>query len=111
MANTYAPTADLSDPREEIMEALTAIEMSWGDRLREEGRKEGRKEGLLDGERKILLLMLTLMFGPLPDDIVQRIRAITDEKILKEVSQQLLQAKSLADLKIPIPSPTKKRRS
>lgn len=107
MANTYAPTADLSDPREEIMEALTAIEMSWGDRLRE----EGRKEGLLDGERKILLHMLTLMFGPLPDDIVQRIRAITDEKILKEVSQQLLQAKSLADLKIPIPSPTKKRRS
>jgi hypothetical protein len=111
VANTYAPTANLSDAREEIMEALADIEVTWGDRLREEGRKEGRKEGILDGERTLLLHMLTLMFGPLPDDVVQRIQAITSEKILKEVSQQLLQAKSLDDLKIPTPSLSKKRRA
>jgi hypothetical protein len=93
------------------MEALADIEVTWGDRLREEGRKEGRKEGILDGERTLLLHMLTLMFGPLPDDVVQRIQAITSEKILKEVSQQLLQAKSLDDLKIPTPSLSKKRRA
>jgi hypothetical protein len=107
VANTYAPTANLSDAREEIMEALADIEVTWGDRLRE----EGRKEGVLDGERKLLLHMLTLRFGSLPDDVVQRIQALTSEKILKEVSQQLLQAKSLADLKIPAPSPAKKRRA
>ena len=111
VANTYAPTANLSDPREEIMEALADIEVSWGDRLREEGRKEGRKEGVLDGKRQLLLRMLTMRFGPLPNDVAKRIRAITDETLLEEVSQQLLQVNRIDDLVSPTPPPTKKRRA
>jgi predicted transposase YdaD len=107
MANTYVPTTELADPREEIMQALAEIETTWGDKLRE----EGRREGVLDGKREILLHMLTLKFGPLPTDVVQRIQAIANEKSLKEVSQQLLQAESLADLKLPTPSTAKKRRA
>lgn len=100
LANTYAPTVELSDPREEIMQSLMEIEMSWGDKLRE----EGREEGLIDGERKMLLRLLTLMFGPLPAEFVQRIQAITDEAALDALSQQLLKAQSLDDLVIPNPT-------
>lgn len=102
LANTYAPTVALSDPREEIMQALTEIDMTWGEKLRE----EGREEGIIDGERKMLLRLLTLMFGPLPDELVQRVHAITDEAVLEALSYQLLQAKQLEDLVIPaLPSP------
>lgn len=102
LANTYAPTVALSDPREEIMQALTEIDMTWGKKLRE----EGREEGIIDGERKMLLRLLTLMFGPLPDELVQRVHAITDEAVLEALSYQLLQAKQLEDLVIPaLPSP------
>ena len=97
LANTYAPTVELSDPREEIMQSLMEIEMSWGDKLRE----EGREEGVISGERKMLLRLLTLMFGPLPAEFVERVQAIHDEAMLEALSQQLLQAKSLADLVIP----------
>lgn len=108
LANTYAPTEELSDPREEIMQSLLDIEMSWGDKLREEGREEGIEKGIekgmIEGERKMLLRLLTLMFGPLPDEFVQRIQAITDEAVLDALSQQLLKAQSLDDLVIPNPT-------
>lgn len=109
LVNTYAPTALLSDPREEIMRSLMDIEVSWGDKLREEGREEGRKEGLKEGlekgqiygERKLLLRLMALMFGPLSEELTQRIQAITDVAVLEELSQQVVQAKSLDELVIP----------
>jgi hypothetical protein len=107
LANTYAPTAELSDPREEIMQALTEIDMTWGEQLRE----EGREEGLIDGERKMLLRLLTLMFGPLPAEFVQRIQVITDEAVLETLSQQLVHAKSLADLVLPETPPSQHNHS
>lgn len=93
------------------MEALADIEVSWGDRLREEGRKEGRKEGVLEGKRQMLLGLLTMRFGPLPHDVVQRLKAITNETLLEKVSQQLLQINRLDDLVIPTQPPSKKRRA
>lgn len=99
LANTYVPTVALSDPREEIMQALADIDMTWGEKLRE----EGREEGIIDGERKMLLRLLTLMFGSLPDELVQRVQAITDETMLETLSKQLLQAKQIDDLVIPAP--------
>ena len=56
---------------------------------------------MISGERKMLLRLLTLMFGPLPAEFVERVQAINDETVLEALSQQLLQAKSLADLAIP----------
>ena len=54
------------------MDTLLDVEMTWGDRLRAEGRTEGRVEG----QRTLLLRLLTLMFGEAPASVVERIQAI-----------------------------------
>jgi hypothetical protein len=95
--NTYAPTTELSDPGEAIMDKLLNVEMTWGDRLRAEGRTEGK----LDGERTMLLRLLTLMFGEAPASVVERIRAIRDEETLTAVAQQLVTIQSLDELILP----------
>ncbi len=107
--NTYAPTGELFDPREEIMEKLVTIEMTWGERLRAQGREEGREEGLekgleagrTAGEQKMLLHLLTLMFGEVPAALVARINALTDEAMLAMVAQQILTIKRLEELVLP----------
>jgi hypothetical protein len=95
--NTYAPTSELSDLREAIMDKLLDVEMTWGDRLRAEGRTEGRVEG----QRTLLLRLLTLMFGEAPASVVERIRAIRDEETLTQVAQQLVTIQSLDELVLP----------
>jgi hypothetical protein len=95
--NTYAPTDELADPREAIMDKLLEVEMTWGDRLRAEGRTEGK----LAGERTMLLRLLTLMFGEAPPSLVARIQAISDEETLAQVAQQLVRIQSLDELVLP----------
>jgi hypothetical protein len=87
--NVYAPTGELFDPREEIMQKLVETEMTWGERLRTEG------------ERKMLLRFLTLMFGDVPTTLVERINAITDDAALTALAQQILTIKRLDDLVLP----------
>jgi hypothetical protein len=87
--NVYAPTGELFDPREEIMQKLVETEMTWGERLRTEG------------ERKMLLRFLTLMFGDVPATLVERINAITDDAALTALAQQILTIKRLDDLVLP----------
>ncbi|MFZ4661639.1 MAG: hypothetical protein ACOYNY_31815 [Caldilineaceae bacterium] len=91
--NTYAPTSELSDPREAIMDKLLTVEKTWGDRLRSEGK--------LEGERTMLLRLLTLMFGEAPTSVVEHIRAIRDEETLAQVAQQLVTIQSLDELILP----------
>lgn len=91
--NTYAPTGELFDPREEIMQKLADVEMTWSERLRAEGRAEG--------ERKMLLRLLTLMFGEVPGYLVERINTITDEAMLATLAQQILTIKHIEELVIP----------
>jgi hypothetical protein len=95
--NTYAPTNELADPREAIMDKLLNVEMTWGDRLRAEGEARGR----LAGERTMLLRLLTLMFGEAPPSLVARIQAISDEETLAQVAQQLVRIQSLDELALP----------
>jgi hypothetical protein len=95
--NTYAPTNELADPREAIMDKLLNVEMTWGDRLRAEGEARGR----LAGERTMLLRLLTLMFGEAPPSLVARIQAIDDEETLTQVAQQLVKIQSLDELALP----------
>ena len=91
--NTYAPTGELFDPREEIMQKLADVEMTWGERLRVEGRVEG--------EQKMLLRLLALIFGEVPATLEARIMAITDEATLTMLAQQILTIKRLEDLVLP----------
>ncbi len=95
--NTYAPTGELFDPREEIMQKLADVEMTWGERLRAEGRAEGEQKG----EQKMLLRLLTLLFGEVPATLTTRIHAITDEAALTMLAEQILTIKRLEDLVLP----------
>lgn len=71
------------------MQKLVETEMTWGERLRTEG------------ERKMLLRFLTLMFGDVPATLVERINAITDDAALTALAQQILTIKRLDDLVLP----------
>ncbi len=75
------------------MEKLAEVEMTWGEKLRVEGR--------LEGEQKMLLRLLTLMFGEVPEAISTRINAITDENALTDLAQQILSIHSLEELVLP----------
>ena len=99
--NTYAPTSELPDPREAIMDKLLNVEMTWGDRLRAEGRNQGRTEGKMEGKRTMLLRLLTLTFGDTPASLVARIQAISNEETLAQVAQQLITIQSLDELVLP----------
>jgi hypothetical protein len=99
--NTYAPTGELFDPREEVMQKLVDVEMTWGERLRAEGEAIGEERGELKGERKMLLRLLTLMFGEVPPTLIERINAITDDAALTALAQQILTIKRLDDLVLP----------
>lgn len=92
--NTYAPTGELFDPREEIMQKLVDVEMTWSERVRAESE--------VVGERKMLLRLLTLMFGDVPATLVERINTITDEAALTALAQQILTIKRLDDLVLPV---------
>ncbi len=72
------------------MQKLVETEMTWGERLRTEG------------ERKMLLRFLTLMFGDVPATLVERINAITDDAALTALAQQILTIKRLDELVLPI---------
>lgn len=101
--NTYAPTSELSDPRREIMEKLLAVEMTWADRLRAEGEVRGEARGRLEGERTMLLRLLTLLFGEPSPALTARINAIGDEETLAQVAQQLATIQHLDELILPDP--------
>lgn len=96
--NVYAPTGELFDPREEVMQKLVDVEMTWGERLRAEGEVRGE----LKGERKMLLRLLTLMFGEVPEPLAERINAITEETALTALAEQILTIKRLDDLVLPV---------
>lgn len=96
--NVYSPIGELFDPREEVMKKLADVEMTWGERLRAEGEERGE----IKGERKMLLRLLTLMFGEVPESLTERINAIADEAALTALAQQILTIKRLDDLVLPV---------
>ncbi len=75
--------------------------MTWGDRLRAEGEERGEARGALKGERKMLLRLITVLFGEVPVPLVARIEAIDDEETLAQVAQQLVTIQSLDELILP----------
>jgi hypothetical protein len=84
------------------MKNLAEVEMTWGERLRAEGEAIGEERGELKGERKMLLRLLTLLFGEVPATLVERINTITDEAVLTALAQQILTIKRLDDLVLPV---------
>ena len=102
VVETYLPKVEVFDAREEVMQALQTVELSWSEKLLKEGwdkgRDKGRDEGLLEGMHKLLLLQLTYKFGELPPEFVDQLYAITNREHLAALSAQVLTAQSLDDV-------------
>jgi hypothetical protein len=68
--------------------------------LYDRGILRGRAEGELLDARKILQQVLVQKFGPLPEEVVQRIQAATDVEQLHHCVLQGMQMKSLDELSL-----------
>jgi hypothetical protein len=66
----------------------------------EEGVEKGRVEGGLNTARVILLGLLEDKFGQLQDDLVQRIKAVSDPAKLAQAARQTLRLDKLEDLQL-----------
>ena len=83
-------------------EEVAIMEMTWADRLRQEGFEVGVREGIKEGEEKgkrdLVLHLLERRFGPLPRATVKRVRALTSSEELSRLAARVLDAPSLEDL-------------
>jgi hypothetical protein len=98
---TYLPTASLTGAGEMVMQELMEVQTTWVEKAIERGRVEGRVEGRIEGQHEVLLHLLEVKFGTLPDTFVERFEAITDSDALDALSEQLLIAKSLTEIHLP----------
>jgi len=81
------------------------MQVTWADRMKEEGRQEGRQEGreqgrqagVLEGKRETLLRQLTLKFGALPVEVVAQVEALDSMSELDKCLDRILSARSLED--------------
>jgi hypothetical protein len=77
--------------------AIQALEMTWGERLREEGREEGRAAGVLETKRDMLLDALRTRFGAVPEGLKATI-AQADDAWLSQMHHRAILAGGLEEL-------------
>ena len=65
---------------------------TWTDRLFVEGKKQGLREALLD--------LLQDRFGPIPDEIRQRVEKIRSEDRLSLLLRKVLTARTLKEMRL-----------
>jgi predicted transposase YdaD len=82
----------LSTASREEIEAMLGLNLAESRVLREE-RQEGRQEG----ERSLILRLLTRRFGPLPDLTLNRINTLSPDQ-LEALAEDLFDFAALADL-------------
>lgn len=103
----YVPTGKLPVATEDVMQKLAELETTWVTRALQEGLEKGlekgREEGQQEGQHKVLLYFLTVKFGPLPPEFVEKVKKITDEQAIQAIIQQALLTNTLAELKLPAP--------
>jgi len=68
------------------------------DRLAHKHYVEGLEQGREQGQRELLLHLLTRRFGPLPEATRQRVQALTSSEELSGLAERVLDAPSLDDL-------------
>ena len=62
---------------------------------RQEGREEGREEGVLATLHESVLDALSIRFNPVPEDIVQIVKQMTERNALKQLHRAAIQAETL----------------
>lgn len=70
------------------------MELTWASEIERRGKKEGETTGRLALVRRLL----TARFGPLSDQIVQKLEAISSPEALNDLGEKLLTARSLDEL-------------
>jgi hypothetical protein len=70
----------------EEVRAMRAVRMSWAEKL------------VAEGTRQTLLRLLGVRFGPLPDEVKQRVEAINSVERLNRMAEQILVARSLEEV-------------
>jgi hypothetical protein len=79
---------------------LEIEKMTWADKIRAEGWRDGLEQGREQGARRILLRLLGLRFGPLPETVRRRVDAIDSLEMLTDLAGRVLSARSIEDLGI-----------
>jgi len=74
------------------------MRLSWADQLRKEGQEQGVAKGLELGVRQTLLRQLRARFGPLSEDVKQRVEGIRSVERLNQIVDQVLVARSLEEM-------------
>ena len=64
-----------------------------------QGHKEGKIEGKIEGRNEIMLEQLAMKFGPLSDDVIAAVNALSDQKA-RELARKVLTATALAQLEL-----------
>jgi len=88
-AEEFASFGSLKDGRTQIVS--TSL-FTWTDRVEIEGEKKGF--------RRLLLHQLERRFGPIPDEIRQRVEKIRSEDRLTRLAERVLTARSLKEMRL-----------
>ncbi len=74
------------------------VELTWADKLRQEGREEGLQKGMVQGKRQTLKRLLAARFGGLPNHVEARIDALASAEELDGYLDRVLTAGSIDEL-------------
>jgi hypothetical protein len=115
LIETYFPVPEESRERyrqlvsREEYRKVQEVEMTWAERLRqeghdkgkEEGREEGREQGLIEGKRETLKRQLAAKFRGLPPRVLESIDALRSSQELDRYLDRVLTAATLSELGLP----------
>jgi len=81
------------------------MQLTWADKMKQEGRKEGRKkgreeghrEGLVEGKRIALVQLLTIKFDMVPDAMRARVQSLSRDE-LDTYLKRVLSAETLEEM-------------
>jgi hypothetical protein len=88
----------LARSQDEEVRVMRARKLSWAEQIFTEGREEGVEKGVEQGVRQALLRQLGLRFGPLSDEVKQRVEEIHSAERLNQMIDQILVARSLEEM-------------
>jgi hypothetical protein len=102
---TVAPEPPPDEVREYLVARLPPEGQRWimgyGEQLIEQGRQEGRdvgrQEGLLLGKAQVLLKLMRLKFGVVPEEVVARVEGASEAE-LEAWTERILTAETLEAL-------------
>lgn len=84
-------------------EEVKTMQLTWADRMIEQGLQQGMQKGLASGLRSlkdVVLRLLAQRFGPVPARVSRRIEAIEALEPLERIAGEILTARSLDDVQL-----------